>query len=447
MKTRHLVSLLLLFVAVSFFVLACATEKESQQSDSQGSSGSGTKDDASSNEPEKPDAEKPAPAKPAAEEPAPVKPAVEEPAPVKPAVEEPAPEKPAVEEPAPEKPAAGLTTQTFDKEMALKYPDIAKIYKSTLHYTGEGMRSFYNAKDGFSSMTGIPYDRLGCKKCHATTCLKCHGGKKDGALSFSTEKAKEKATCLQCHVRAGAMINLDKKTGVKDVHAECGMQCSQCHKIHPAKEQSFVSMRQPGAMKAACENCHKEGGTAPAPDVKIKGHKKHLKKLHCNACHVSNTISCYNCHFDEFLRTKKKKGNFLAPVKANVFLLNYQGKVTSGNIQTLVSKGRKFIAYAPYFTHSIRAKGRACNECHGVEAAVLLKAGKKLPVMTYENGKVVMRKGIIPVFPDLLQFLFFDKKDGEWVLIENDEKPAVQFVGYGEPLTLKQIKRLASKFK
>ncbi len=39
-------------------------------------------------------------------------------------------------------------------------------YYSSLHYTGEGMRYWYEKDDGFMSITGIPYKELDCSKCH-----------------------------------------------------------------------------------------------------------------------------------------------------------------------------------------------------------------------------------------------------------------------------------------
>ena len=75
----------------------------------------------------------------------------------------------------------------------------------------------------------------------------------------------------------------------------------------------------------------------------IKPHKKHKKKnIACAACHVSSTVTCVNCHFDKFLEEKKRQGNFFAG-KSWTLLVNHEGKVTTGNAQTLVSKGKKFV--------------------------------------------------------------------------------------------------------
>ncbi|UCE08498.1 MAG: iron-sulfur cluster assembly scaffold protein, partial [bacterium] len=56
--------------------------------------------------------------------------------------------------------------------------------------------------------------------------------------------------------------------------------------------------------------------------------------------------------------------------------INYNGKVTTANLQTLIYKGEKFVAYAPYYTHSIQAQARQCIECHGTEIAKQLKRGR-----------------------------------------------------------------------
>ena len=51
----------------------------------------------------------------------------------------------------------------------------------------------------------------------------------------------------------------------------------------------------------------------------------------------------------------------------------------------------------------------------------LVKAGKKIPVVTFENGKVKFWSGVIPIADNILQWQFFDKRKGDWVPL-----------GYGE---------------
>jgi len=58
-------------------------------------------------------------------------------------------------------------------------------FSSSLHHTGEGMRYWYEAKDGFMTLTGIPYDKLACKQCHSKGCGDCHFKKTKDGICYS----------------------------------------------------------------------------------------------------------------------------------------------------------------------------------------------------------------------------------------------------------------------
>ena len=45
-------------------------------------------------------------------------------------------------------------------------PSLTSFFTKSLHYTGEGMRRWYEEEGGFMEITKIPYDELNCKKCH-----------------------------------------------------------------------------------------------------------------------------------------------------------------------------------------------------------------------------------------------------------------------------------------
>ena len=116
----------------------------------------------------------------------------------------------------------------------------------------------------------------------------------------------------------------------------------------------------PKSMTPSCEGCHVGGKTkAPKFDPEIKPHKRHKKgtELHCNACHVRSSMTCYNCHFSEFMKTKNRKGNFI-PTSDLFMLVNYQGKVTAATAVVCVHDKKTFVSYTPYFTHNVMKKGR-----------------------------------------------------------------------------------------
>ncbi|HOO56810.1 MAG TPA: hypothetical protein PLN69_08290 [bacterium] len=312
-----------------------------------------------------------------------------------------------------------------------------KNYKNSLHKSGAGMKHWYETKGGFMDITGIPYDDLDCKTCHADNCKKCHEGK-------AGKKAADKDLCLGCHGREKSTFALDKANDCLDVHCEKGMICTDCHvgdehdDVH-GNEGEFKTMRDPGAVKAKCTNCHEE-------NQEIRSHKVHKGKLDCSACHVKSSVACLNCHMDSFLETGSRKGNFIL-AKDWTILINYQGKVTAGNAMTLVHKDKKFIAYQPYHSHSVQKTAKDCKDCHGNEATQLIKAGKKVPMLKQEDGKIVNWQGVVPCAPDSLEWTYFNKDGDKWVPIVNDEKEVVQMVGYGEPLTEKQIKMMTAPLK
>lgn len=316
-------------------------------------------------------------------------------------------------------------------------------FSKSLHYTGEGMRYWYEEPNGLMAITNIPYNQLDCQKCHVKSCDVCHAERQGQKCSYSVEKARDMKTCLPCHTRAKATFECGKDKGALDVHIVAGMVCADCHKGQDVHGDGISrrSMRDDGAVKASCTNCH-----TPKED-EIRAHKVHRGKLDCAACHVSNSISCLNCHLDNFVKTGKREGNFLAPIQDWLLLVNYKGKITSGTAQTFVYKDKKFIAYAPYFTHSIQAKAKACTDCHANPAMRLIQKGESVPMAEFKDGKMVSWKGVVPLVPEQLKWSFLNKVGDKWVPVQNDKPPKIQFVGYGEPLTKVQIKKMAIPFK
>lgn len=328
-----------------------------------------------------------------------------------------------------------------------KMPACKSFFDNSLHATGEGMRYWYEEEGGFMQVTGIPYKDLNCKSCHADSCDKCHKDEKDGIPFFSTEKTKKKETCLACHKRTAAAINFDKKAGIQDVHFARGMVCADCHKgidVH-GDGKKYKSMREPDAVKVSCVSgdCHKNLNKT------IKPHKVHRSPIDCTACHVSSTITCVNCHFDNFLKVKKRvAGSNFFPAKSWTLLVNHEGKVTTGNAQTLVGKGKKFVAYVPYFTHSIVKEGKKCNDCHNNEAAARMLEGNPVEMATFAGGKLTSYTGVVPFVPDLLKWPWLDHDaEDKWTELKSDEKPIIQNAAYAEPLTEKQLKKLKLKMK
>ena len=326
-------------------------------------------------------------------------------------------------------------------------PCLTSFFTKSLHFTGEGMRRWYEEEGGFMEITKIPYDQLDCKTCHLKSCDQCHAKKKGAKLVFSPRKARDINTCLPCHSREGLTFRFDGEREHLDVHLAAGMVCADCHwryDVH-GDGRSRPSMRHPKGVRARCETCHVQQETeSPEFDSSTVSHRVHGDKLDCAACHVRDTTACYNCHFDSFLETGTRKGNFF-PMKDWLLLINSEGKVTSGSAMTLVYKNKKFIAYVPYFTHSVSSEGRPCNDCHMNQAVVKMQKGQKVTVVDFNKGKVVTWKGVVPVVQGKLEWAFLNRTEEGWEPVPTKGDPLVQFAAYGTPLTEEQFNKMAEK--
>jgi hypothetical protein len=323
--------------------------------------------------------------------------------------------------------------------------DIAKeecFYLKSLHYTANGMDYWYSKeRGGLESLTGIPYDQLSCKNCHAPGCDRCHKVKETANdceyAYYATDQAANQALCLTCHGREKAMIRVDHSAGQEDVHIKQEMICTDCHsqrEMH-GDGNSYLSLKQPGAMDTACENCH--------DDIKpTESHTVHGDRLDCKACHVRHVVSCTNCHFDTLVEKGVRKA---IPVSGWMFLMNYRNKVTSASMQTFVTgKNKTFLMFAPHMSHSIMPKGRACDGCHGIRNAKQVKNGK-LELTWLENKKVVNRKGVIPVVDGVeYDCVYQHFVDGKWVPVDKPLKPMVQYAAFGKPLTVQQLEKMVA---
>lgn len=310
------------------------------------------------------------------------------------------------------------------------------FYSSSLHFTAKGMGYWYDKKrGGLELLSNVSSSDLGCEKCHAPSCDSCHKVEKQGKAAYSTEAAKNPDMCLKCHGRQKAVMESDRNSNHEDVHLSQGMACMDCHTSREMHGDGikYDSLKQPGAMDITCENCHDEVNSVPS-------HTVHKGKLDCKACHLRHVVSCTNCHMDTLIKTKKR-----AAIKVSgwIFLINYKGKVCSASMQNFViNRDKTFLMFAPRMSHSVMKKGRMCNDCHGAEVMKQVQKGKI--VLTWlEDEKVNNLKGVIPVVAGVdYQCVYQNHKDGKWVPINNPAKPLVQYVGYGEPLSKKQLEQL-----
>ena len=344
-------------------------------------------------------------------------------------------------------------------------------FPTSLHATRTGKQTFYEASDGFFTLTGIPYNDLVCGNCHASTyadgtavdaetyepsCADCHEDP-DNPTSDVAD-----SVCLGCHGRQGAEQNL-----FSDVHRDAEKGCMECHtdrEMH-GDGTEYTSFLEEGAMDADCENCHVEGGSATPPSTEHTSHVIHGDKLHCSACHVASVSTCYNCHFESEVAEVGKRFFNQAPRTGFKMLMNHNGKVHTATFQALVHEGETFVAIAPFYGHSISKEDIECSSCHyddGDGNPILGEYADtgKIVVTSWDaeaegTDRLVGPTGVIPIPPDwqtALEFAFLDYTgDATDAISGTDNLPFWEYlkstadgshIVFGEPLTAEQIEAL-----
>ena len=326
-----------------------------------------------------------------------------------------------------------LTEDQLDA-LALAYP--GDTLGTSLHATAAGMQWWYEQADGLGDLIGIDYAATGCGNCHIDTtaadggCSECHG-----TADVHDPITDQAAVCVGCHGRQNAEINL----GLEDVHFNMGFECSDCHMydIH-GDGMTYNTMLDDGAIKAKCENCHEE------LDMTVTEHTMHSETLHCDACHLSTVITCYNCHFDSLLDEHVKRP--IGPRQGFVLLLNDTriDKVRAGTYQSVIEGGdTTFIAFGPFHGHSITADGRTCDDCHDNDRITELNDTGKIVMTWWDDGAVpatiAHTTGVIPFDPTFLEFTFvdYDSGAGTWSPV-GTELDQYQYE-FCEPLTADQL--------
>jgi hypothetical protein len=343
-------------------------------------------------------------------------------------------------------------------------------FRLSLHHAARGMEYWYAAENGgLELMTGVPYGDFvhataGCKNCHAGTCERCH---KTTENPTEPAGASWQATCLVCHAREAAMANRETtQPALKDVHRDPAvvgtpMQCPDCHstkEMHGDGTISCLSAKEPGAMDTKCENCHTE--LSPGAHHSVHGTGASAK-LDCTACHQRRAVSCYNCHMD----TAAPYGTGARVCKGQIddwiFLTNYNGKVTSANMQTFVGgdsnniigspDDKTALMFAPVHTHSIMNPGRACSDCHGTQIVQKIYNKRKLKLTWLEGETLMHQTGVIPVAAGTAyKFIAYDKDNTlttgfTWTALSTTPlKPDLKQynIAFGSPLTRAQMEKL-----
>jgi hypothetical protein len=331
---------------------------------------------------------------------------------------------------------------------------VGNYFYSSLHHSARGMEYWYSSEGGLEEITGVPYEDYanpssGCKNCHASTCSKCHTDVGPGVEPTGPPPgtpSEIQTMCLVCHARAAAIITKDDGFGTPDVHRAGGMRCMDCHSSRELHGDGIVykSMKKPGAMDTECEKCHTTMSPSPS-------HTAHNGKLDCKACHQRRVVSCYNCHMDTAYYAGKRMAK--TQIADWVFLMNYEGKVTSANMQTFVGgpEDKTFLMFAPVHSHSIMSPGRICEDCHNTTVVNKIYTNKALKLTWLEGTTLKWQTGVIPVVAGTTyKFISYDKDNDDltgatWRLLTEvplgPDQKQYKFAN-GTPLTSGQLEKM-----
>jgi len=332
-----------------------------------------------------------------------------------------------------------------------------EYFPTSLHRTGMGKQTFYNEvpNGGFETYVQVPYGELACRGCHTpglgfgtvkgeVGCLSCHETDSP-TLGAEVADASLNGVCGPCHSRQKAEAFTH---GYADVHRDAGMGCMDCHSLEDVHGDGteYASMLEDGAIDAKCSNCH-------AALASNSYHNIHGDLVDCTACHTQSVVTCNNCHIETELETGAKLA--YAQFKDWNFLLNRNGKVHTGNYQSVVYEDKAVVAFGPFYAHTIvRNAVDGCGDCHDNAAVRDWFDDGVIDVVVYDesigdpNGRNLRyQKGIIPIPPNFfdggLRYDFVTLTEvgsGQWEFVKTGAD--IFQMLYGTPLTEDQMGKL-----
>lgn len=325
-------------------------------------------------------------------------------------------------------------------------------FGTSLHATREGKNDAYKAENGgMELITNIPMSELSCQKCHSTNGLYADSTAIDPATyspgckdchDFSKGNTVAEQTCISCHNRQ----NYERAAYPDmDVHKAAGMTCTNCHseeEIHGDDGIAYASLKQEGAIKAKCENCHTELSSNTA-------HNLHAGTVDCAACHAVAVLTCASCHFESVVATGKNRA--LNQLKNYKLLVKRDGEVRLGAFMTHSYAGKTNYIISSYHSHAIQKDATSCADCHynlgATNAAIAEYNNTGQITMTKWNEdtkKMAGPTGVVPIPADwetALKMDFatytgdstvFPSDPNAWVYLKSEVDNAHLF--YAEPL-------------
>jgi len=311
------------------------------------------------------------------------------------------------------------------------HPDVAQVFKNSLHATVRGFLTVIDQRSMPSSHEGIgDMIEASCVSCH-NTCGDCHvsqprsvGGGLYAAHLFQRTPPMERS-CNACHGSQVGNEFLGYNDGLPaDVHyLKGGMECTNCHMsnelhgdpadcrvCHPGSESESLPLpdhRYAGIQAPRCESCHT---AVSAGQDGVIMHQMHGADLACQVCHSIAYTNCDGCHvgvdrttgiatheldasYNKFLigvnpiQSYERPYRFVpvrhVPVSPNSF--NYYGQ----NLLPNFSKVETWKYTTPHNIQRNTPQTESCNACHG-NNDLFLTADKVAPQELDANQSVII---------------------------------------------------------
>jgi len=338
---------------------------------------------------------------------------------------------------------------------------------SSLHLTRKGKTYFYSSTNGgFEQITNIPMSALRCLRCHPgklangtpvdtstyqPSCNDCH--------NFTVGTAVPDSICKRCHSRQKVEI-----ANYTDKHRTLGFNCTTCHikdELHMDATNYFTMFDTTAGKNCQTSGCH---NNLPITTNDSLAHAIHLNKLECPTCHTRSEVTCYNCHFEtELWSGMRGYKRPIGQLKGFIMLGRHTktGKVGLVNYQSIVYQGQSFVAYGPYYAHTIMPKDstRACNACHNAATIQEFNNTGYITVARWDSTqipKIVHTQGMIPIPPNYQSVFKFDfanyvgridttyTNPNQWVFLKSGANLQQMLSIYVQPLTTSQMQKLGA---
>lgn len=281
-------------------------------------------------------------------------------------------------------------------------------FNTSLHKTREGKNYAYKIENGgMETITNIPMSQLACGNCHSTTGFYPNGNPINPATytpscndchNFAAGNTVTQQTCLNCHNRQVYERAAYPNT---DVHQNANLECISCHskqELHGDDGIAYNSLKQPGAVKVECIDCH----TNPASNT---AHNLHNATVDCSACHAVSILTCAGCHFESVVASGKNRA--INQLKDYRLLVKKENKIRLAGFMTHSYDGKTNYIISSYHSHIIKKDATTCGDCHnnmgsGNAAITEYNNTGQITMTTWNptTKKIIGPSGVVPIPAD-----------------------------------------------